>query len=66
MAPFDENDPLPSVRNADKPYSSGENYLALVDGFLVSSNVKVTRTEVVNTGFAYSDHNPVVMRFILQ
>lgn len=66
VAPFDENDPLPSVRNADKPYSSGENYLALVDGFLVSSNVKVTRTEVVNTGFAYSDHNPVVMRFTLQ
>ena len=32
-----------------------------VDGFLVSPNVEVTGSEVLDTGFAYSDHNPVVM-----
>ena len=36
-----------------------------VDGFLVSPNVKVYGAEVIDTGFAYSDHNPVYMDFTL-
>ena len=29
--------------------------------FLVSPNVEVTGSEVLDTGFAYSDHNPIIM-----
>ena len=36
-----------------------------VDGFLVSPNVEVTDSEVVSTGFAYSDHNPICMSVTL-
>jgi len=54
----------PSCRNADAPYHQGQ-YVVTVDGFLVSSNVKVSRSCVIDTGFKYSDHNPVFINFKL-
>lgn len=36
-----------------------------VDGFVVSDNVTVEQVVVEDTGFAWSDHNPVSMRFVL-
>ena len=65
IAPLDEGNPVPSCRNADGPYHQGQ-YVLTVDGFLVSDNVTVTDSGVVNLGFAYSDHNPVEMRFVLE
>ena len=65
VAPLDENDPQPSCRNADAPYHEGQ-LLLTVDGFLVSDNVTVTGSLVYDTGFAYSDHQPVVMTFTLE
>ena len=65
VAPLDENDPVPSCRNADGPYHAGQ-YVLTVDGFLVSANVTVERASVIDAGFAYSDHNPVTMTFTLQ
>ena len=54
----------PTCRNCDIPYEEG-NFTIIVDGFIVSDNVTVTYLENVQTGFTYSDHNPVVMRFTL-
>ena len=65
IAPLDEGNPVPSCRNADGPYHQGQ-YVLTVDGFLVSDNVTVTSSDVVDLGFAYSDHNPVEMRFVLE
>lgn len=65
IAPLDEANPVPSCRNADGPYHEGQ-YTLTIDGFLVTANVEVTYTNVIDTGFAYSDHNPVEMRFILK
>ena len=60
-----EGDELqPTCRNCDEPYKEG-NFTIIVDGFLVSDNVTVSRTENVQTGFEYSDHNPVALDFIL-
>ena len=42
------------------------NFTIIVDGFIVSDNVTVTSLENVVTGFVYSDHNPVVMKFKLK
>ncbi len=64
-APLDASVPVPSCRNADRPYVPGESFVLTVDGFLVSENVEVLQTEVVDTGFAWSDHNPVVLTFAL-
>ena len=64
VAPLDENAPVPSCRNADAPYHEGQ-YVLTVDGFVVSDNVTVEQAVVEDTGFAWSDHNPVSMRFVL-
>ena len=49
---------------ADAPYHEGQ-YVLTVDGFVVSDNVTVEQVVVEDTGFAWSDHNPVSMRFVL-
>ena len=60
VAPVDPAAPVASCRNADVPYSPAQLTLT-VDGFLVSPNVTVLSGEVLDFGFAYSDHNPVSM-----
>ena len=55
---------LPTCRNCDEPYKKG-NFTVIVDGFIISDNVVVELLDNLQTGFAYSDHNPVVMRFHL-
>lgn len=65
MAPFDAAAPVPSCRNADRPYGP-DNYVVTVDGFIVSDNVEVAEAEVYDTGFRWSDHNPVYLDFILK
>ena len=59
-------DPVPSCRNADGPYEPGVSFVLTVDGFLVSGNVEVEEAAVVDTGFAWSDHNPVRLSFRLE
>lgn len=56
---------VPTCRNCDVPYKKG-NFTVIVDGFLVSQNVEVKSVKNVDTGFSYSDHNPVVMSFKLK
>lgn len=55
---------IPTCRNCDIPYEKG-NPTYIVDGFLVTENVKVASVENIETDFAYSDHNPVVLSFSL-
>ncbi len=64
-APFDEEDPVPSCRNSDIPYSK-DNFVVTVDGFITSKNITVEYANVLDTQFKYSDHNPVYMDFKLQ
>ena len=64
-APFDGEAPVPSCRNADRPYGP-DNYVVTVDGFVVSANVEVVGAKVWDTGFRWSDHNPVYMDFVLK
>ena len=55
----------PTCRDCDIPYEEG-NFTIIVDGFIISDNVTVVEVENIVTGFTYSDHNPVVLRFILE
>ncbi|MBP5254175.1 MAG: endonuclease/exonuclease/phosphatase family protein [Lachnospiraceae bacterium] len=63
--PYDALKPVPSCRNADGPYNP-DQFVLTVDGFMVTANVEVEKSMVIDTGFAYSDHNPVSMDFILK
>lgn len=65
VAPVDEENPVATCRNADSAYHEGQ-YVLTIDGFIVTPNVSVSRSEVIDTGFAYSDHNPVKMEFTLK
>lgn len=51
----------PSVRTNYAPYRAGENYTTIIDGFLLSPNVTVLEIETRDTGFRYTDHQPVVL-----
>ncbi len=55
-----------TCRSTDKPYVKGSNYTAVLDGFIVSDNIKVNDTHNIDTDFMYSDHNPATMTFVLQ
>lgn len=65
ISSLDAHSPIPSCRNADKPYVPGESFVLTVDGFIVSDNITVDSSQVEDEGFAFSDHNPVTMLFSL-
>jgi endonuclease/exonuclease/phosphatase family metal-dependent hydrolase len=54
----------PTCRLLNQPYnpadSAGTQYY-VIDGFLVSPNLEVSAVETVDQGFAFSDHNPVLL-----
>ena len=53
----------PTSRLLNEPYdpqSDGTQFY-VIDGFIVSPNVKISSVRTLNKDFVYSDHNPVVM-----
>lgn len=54
-----------SARNADMEYVPGETYTVTLDGFIISDNIECVSYEDINTGYTYSDHDPVYMKFKL-
>lgn len=56
----------PTVRQLDAPYQPGRNFLAIIDGFIVSPNVSVEQVKTTDMGFAFSDHQPVTGTFALR
>lgn len=65
-APFDPENPVPSCRNTNAPWDPETVYQLTVDGFLVTNNIKVTKCEVTDQEFKYSDHQPVHLYFTLK
>lgn len=56
-------DPLvPSNRFADIPYKKGVTRTTIIDFFVVSANIEVKHISTIPMGFAFSDHQPVVMQ----
>jgi len=49
----------PSLRATDKPYVAGENFITVVDGFLVSPEIQVRLVHTEDLGFEHTDHHPV-------
>ena len=59
----------PTCRSLDQPYqgSDKENFLFhMIDGYIVSDNIEVVDVKTVNSLFAPSDHNPVVLNVKLK
>lgn len=64
-AGYNAQNPVPTTRYADIPYEKGVSYCAAIDGFLVSPNVTIVKSEALDFGFANTDHNPVIITFML-
>jgi endonuclease/exonuclease/phosphatase family metal-dependent hydrolase len=57
---------VPTVRSSALAYKEGENFVAVIDGFLVSPNVEIQKVSGHNLAFQNSDHNPVSAVFVLK
>jgi len=55
----------PSLRANNEPYVPGRNFVATVDGFLLSPELAVQEVKCVDLGFVHSDHQPVHLRVSL-
>lgn len=62
------DDSLPTCRLLNKPYSGNyqDTQLYVLDGFIVTNNVKINEVKVIDTNFEYTDHQPVLLDFTLQ
>ena len=52
-----------SARNADMEYVPGVTYTVTLDGFIISDNLECVSYDNINTGYTYSDHDPVYLEF---
>ncbi len=59
-----DGDMVPTTRYTNIPYGK-DSFTVILDGFIVSDNITVESVQNIDCGFAYTDHNPVVMRFKL-
>jgi endonuclease/exonuclease/phosphatase family metal-dependent hydrolase len=59
---------VPTCRALDKAYDGDRESLTayVIDGFIVSSNIKVNSVETMDLNFRNTDHQPVAMEFTLQ
>lgn len=61
---FEMDTTHPTCRSLDEPYAGADKstfQYYMIDGFIVSKNVKVKKVETLDLGFAHSDHNPVLL-----
>ncbi|MCL1815786.1 MAG: endonuclease/exonuclease/phosphatase family protein [Treponema sp.] len=57
----------PSCRSIGKPYNGREEHqLYIIDGFILSPNVKLISVQTLDLDFKNSDHNPVKLTFSLK
>lgn len=57
---------VPTIRSTGSAYKEGGNFVAVIDGFLVSPNVEIQKVTGHDLAFKHSDHNPVSMVFVLK
>jgi len=55
-----------SCRNANEPYNPDTTFTVTTDGFIVSDNIIVNYYNHANWGYAYSDHDPVIIQIYLK
>ncbi len=63
---------IPTCRSLGKVYAEADNknpdsyQYYVIDGFIVSGNIEVQNIKTIDTGFVYSDHNPLYLEVILK
>lgn len=49
---------IATSRSLEQPFEKGENFTTIIDGFLVSPNLRVDQVKAFDLHFENSDHNP--------
>ena len=62
---YDASAPTCRLLNQPLDRTSSLTQYYVIDGFIVSPNVKVNRVETLDEGFRYTDHNPVLLEIEL-
>ena len=65
---FVMDDKVPTCRSLYKPYVDSDkatHQYWMIDGYVVSNNVKINSLETLDLGFKNTDHNPVSMNITL-
>ncbi|MEO1514860.1 MAG: endonuclease/exonuclease/phosphatase family protein [Bacteroidota bacterium] len=55
-----------TVRDNSQVYNEQDNYVRLIDYFLISPNVQALKVRCIDQQFRFSDHQPVSLEFRLQ
>lgn len=65
---FALDDSYPTCRLLNQPYTNDykTSQVYVLDGFIVSDNLKIENVQVINTDFAYADHQPVKLEVTIQ
>jgi len=53
---------VPTNRSNESPFIDDKNFKTIIDGFLVSPNIKIIKVRGINLHFNDSDHNPVFIK----
>ena len=53
---------VPTNRSLQAPYDKDTTFKSSIDFYLLSPNLQLKQVEAINLNFAYSDHQPVVLR----
>lgn len=55
-----------TVRSLHEPYREGHTFTGIIDGYIVSPNVRAVSVKTHDLGFEHSDHNPVEAVFAVK
>ncbi|NLG82404.1 MAG: endonuclease [Bacilli bacterium] len=58
---IDKNNPTCRLLNEPYDKNSPNTQYYIIDGFIVSNNIRINRVETINHDFEYSDYNPVIL-----
>ncbi|MCD6443177.1 MAG: endonuclease/exonuclease/phosphatase family protein [Thermotogae bacterium] len=53
---------VPTNRCTSKPFRKGENFVTIIDGFLISPNIDVVEVKGYDMNFEFSDHQPAFVK----
>jgi endonuclease/exonuclease/phosphatase family metal-dependent hydrolase len=56
------NTSFPTNRKLNEKYTAGKTGVDVIDFYLLSPNISLIETKVINLDFKYSDHQPVYMK----
>lgn len=64
---FAVSDNVPTCRLLNGPYSGNyeDSQVYVLDGFIVSDNIRIKKVENIDTDFTYTDHQPVRLEAVL-